>query len=519
MQKQIKSEKMKRLKYIIAFVSLVFLISACTKDFLEMNTNPNLPVDVPLANHLAGTLIDFDRGNMQISNGQITISTRYVAGRWGGAYDPDVSNTFSGFTSNGWGGYYTNLVDLNDIIEKATEQEAYNMLAAALTYKAEMTQIYTDRFGEMPYTEAAQASDGILRPKYDDQPSIYTAIINDLKTAADYFKAGHTDDIGSVDPLYAGDVSKWQKYCNSLRLRVAIRISNVDEATSKSIIEEVLGNPGDYPITESFRDAAEITYGGQGTDYSIGYWYWNNLLWHSGPTFYLIDMMEDNNDPRLDKICVPGEDGQHRGTTEIGRQPERTDSIPFMSYFNEGYYLVNNTTGPNIHLRHSETCFTLAEIYLRGLYGGNAQQAYEDGIYASMKELSIMGEATPQLIQSANPEITDDEIATYIANEAFASWGGSTDENLEKIWNQKWLAMCFMLNEPWAEMRRTDTPNWGIARGSYYDGHNRDPFRLPYPADEELMNSENSATYFERQYSGDYLWGAQMWWDKRTGVN
>ena len=76
---------------------------------------------------------------------------------------------------------------------------------------------------------------------------------------------------------------------------------------------------------ESFRDAAEVTYGGQGTDYGIGYWYWMNLLWHSGPTFYLIDMMEDNNDPRLDHICVPGEDGIHRGTTEIGRQPERAD--------------------------------------------------------------------------------------------------------------------------------------------------------------------------------------------------
>ena len=449
MQKQFKSEKMKRVKYIIAFVSLVFLISACTKDFLEMNTNPNLPVDVPLANHLAGTIIDFDRGNMQISNGQITISTRYVAGRWGAAYNPDVSNTFANFTSNGWGGYYTNLVDLNYIIERATEAEAYNMLAAALTCRAEMTQIYTDRFGEMPYTEAAKAAEGILRPKYDDQPSIYAAIINDLKTAADYFKAGHTDDIGSVDPLFAGDVSLWQKFCNSLRLRVAIRISNVDQTTAESIISEVLGNPSDYPITESFRDAAEVTYGGQGTDYTIGYWYWMNLLWHSGPTFYLIDMLEDNNDPRLDKICVPGEDGLHRGTTEIGRQPERADSIPFMSYFNEAYYLVNNTTGPNIHLRHSETCFTLAEIYLRGLYAGGeaaAQEAYEEGIYASMKELSIMGEASPQLIQSASPDITDDEIATYIANEAFASWGGQPRKNSKRYGTRSGLpcVLCVM---------------------------------------------------------------------------
>ena len=76
-----------------------------------------------------------------------------------------------------------------------------------------------------------------------------------------------------------------------------------------------------------------------------------------------------------------------------------------------------------------------------------------------------------------------------------------------------------MENEPWAEMRRTDVPEFGVAYGSAYDGHNRPPFRLPYPSDEELMNSENSAPYFEIQYANDYLWGGQMWWDTRTGVN
>lgn len=514
---------MKKLKYILPFVLLISVMTACTEDFLEMNTNPNLPTEVPLANHLAGTLIDFDRGNMQISDGSITISTRYVAGRWGAAYNPDVSNTFANMTSSGWGGYYTNLVDLNDIIEKATEAEAWNMVAAALTYRAEITQIYTDRYGEMPYSEAAKAAEGILRPAYDDQPFIYNEIISDLKTAADYFKAGHTDDIGSVDPFYNGDVNQWQKLCNSLRLRVAARISFVDEARATAIISEVLGNPADYPITETWEDAAEINYGGIGTNYGIGYWYWMNLLWHSGPTFYLVDMLEDNNDPRLERIIgkapEPGPEGEYNGTSEIGRSPDF--SIPEMSYFNENYYVVDNTTGPNIHLRHSEVCFNRAEFYVRGLYPGGdaaAQEAYEEGIYSSMKEMSIMVASDEEAPFYGASQIDDADIATYLT-EPFAAWGGTTEEKLEKIWNQKWLAMCFMQNEPWAEMRRTDTPNWGIARGSYYDGHNRDPFRLPYPADEELMNSENSKLYFERQYAGDYLWGAQLWWDTRTGVN
>ncbi len=514
---------MKKNIYSLLFVLLLFLVGACTKDFEEINTDPNLPVAVPLANHLAGTMISFDGSFMVISDGKITINTRYVGGRWGNAYDPDVSNTYGNMTSAGWGGYYTNLVDFNDIIAKATEAESFNMVAAALTCRAEITQIATDRWGDMPYSEACKAGEGILRPAYDSQESIYTAIINDLKMAADYFKAGHTDDIGSVDPLYSGDVSQWQKFCNSLRLRVAIRISNVDQAGATAIISEVLGNPTDYPITESWEDAAEITYGGIGTNYGIGYWYWNNLLWHSGPTYYLVDMLEDNNDPRLGRIIgeapEPGPEGLYNGTTEIGRDP--AFEIPEMSYFNENYYLVDNTTGPNIHLRHSEVCLVRAEMYLRGLASGGdgaAQAAYEDGIYSSMKEMSIMVQSDVDAPFYGATQIDDADITAYLA-EPFVAWSGTDQEKLEKILTQKWIAMCFMENEPWAELRRTDIPHFDIARGSYYDGHNSQPFRLPYPSDEELMNSENSASYFATQTAGDYLWGGQLWWDTRTGVN
>lgn len=502
---------MKKIKYILIFVSLIFVMSACTEDFVEMNTNPNLPVEVPLANHLAGAMISFDGGFMPISNNNIMLSVNYVGGRWGNPYPVDVSNTYQNWTSQGWGGYYTNLVDLNDIIAKATEAEAYNMAAAALTYRAEITQIATDYWGEMPYSEACKASEGILRPAYDDQQSIYNEIISDLKTAADYFKEGHTDPIGTVDPFYGGDEAKWQKLCNSLRLRVAARISNVDQDGATAIISEVLGNPADYPVMDNIDDRAEITYAGDAT-WQIGFWYWNNLLLHSGGGSRIVDMLKSYNDPRLERICEPAiSDGEYRGTSRIGRSQDF--QIEDISYFNRNYYVVNGTTGPNIHYRYSEVCFNKAEIFLRGLYDGGdaaAQAAYEDGVYASMKELSIMVDGSPQ--------IDDAAIATYLANPA-TSWSGTDQEKLEKIWNQKYIAMCFMQNEPWAEMRRTDVPLCLPELGSYYDGHKRGPFRLPYPSDEALMNSENSKEYFDRQVAGDYLWGAQLWWDTRAGVN
>jgi len=503
---------MKKIKYLYAllFVALILLVSACTEDFEEMNTNPNLPVSVPLANHFAGTLISFDGGFMPISDNNIMISVNYVGARTGNPYPVDVSNTYQSWTSQDWSGYYTNLIDLNDIIAKATEAKAFNMVAAALTFRAEITQIATDRWGEMPYSEACKAGEGILRPKYDDQPSIYKEIIKDLKTAADYFKAGHKDAIGTVDPFYKGDVKKWQKLCNSLRLRVAVRISFVDETTAKSIISEVLGNPADYPISVNIDDRAEVTYAGDNT-WQVAFWYWNNLLLHSGPGSRIVDMLKEYNDPRLERIAAPAiSDKQYRGTSRIGRSSKF--QINDISYFNTNYYVVNGTTGPNIHLRHSEVLFNKAEFFLRGLYAGGdaaAQKAYEDGVKSSMKELSIMFDKSPQ--------IADDVIATYLTNPLIA-WGGTTQEKLKKIWTQKYISMCFMQNEPWAEMRRTDVPLDLPEIGSYYAGHTRGPLRCPYPADEERMNSVNSKTYFERQKAGDYLWGKQLWWDTRTGV-
>jgi len=348
-----------------------------------------------------------------------------------------------------------------------------------------------------------------LRPAYDDQQSIYNEIISDLKTAADYFKEGHTDPIGTVDPFYGGDEAKWQKLCNSLRLRVAARISNVDQDGATAIISEVLGNPADYPVMNNIDDRAEITYAGDAT-WQIGFWYWNNLLLHSGGGSRIVDMLKAYDDPRLERICEPAiADGEYRGTSRIGRSPDF--EIEEISYFNRNYYLVNGTTGPNIHYRYSEVCFLKAEFFERGLYTGDALAEYEKGVTASMKELSIMVDGTPQ--------IEDAVIAAYLAAPTTAYSGADQQERLEKIWNQKYIAMCFMQNEPWAEMRRTDVPLCLPEIGSYYSGHNRGPFRCPYPADEELMNSENSAQYFERQYAGDYLWGGQLWWDTRTGVN
>jgi hypothetical protein len=226
---------------IILVLSLTLMVGACTSNFEETNTNPNSPTEVPVTNNLGGVIYNFGSGFMAPGNSAAQ-HANYVGSRLLLA-----TQTYQSIGEE-WAGYYAPLTNINSIITASELAGNTNMQAVAITFRAQMTHIATDYWRDMPYTEACKASEGNITPKYDTQEEIYTFIISDLKKAADLFKSGGTDAIGAGDILLNGDVQKWRKYCNSLRLRIAIRLSDVDKATSVAIIDEVLGSPTDYPV-------------------------------------------------------------------------------------------------------------------------------------------------------------------------------------------------------------------------------------------------------------------------------
>jgi hypothetical protein len=289
-----------------------------------------------------------------------------------------------------------------------------------------------------------------------------------------------------------------------LRLRVAIRLSNVDLATSTSIINEVLGSPADYPILESNADNIELTWPGT-SPWEEDYWYWWYCCHHDGAGKVVVDILNAFNDPRLPIWFVPATtDGKYRGSEKVGFVPPfiREDISDFNPVFVSGN---PNPTGGNEYgvsdgyFRYAEICFLKAEIFHRGIKTGNAKEEYEKGITASLQQYAV----------------ADAAIAPYLAT-AGVAWQGNADD-LKKIYTQKYLALFLMSNEAWAEARRTDVPVLPLAFNSAYPDHNRAPFRVPYPQSESALNSTNVKDYLGNVK--DYFWGQKMWWDVRTGVN
>jgi len=468
---------------IVFIISVVLLMGACTKNFEQINTNPNQPSVVPLSNHFGGVLLNFNSAYMQ-PGGQ---DPNYVGSRLAAA-----QNTYSSIGGE-WGAYYQALKNINKIIKDAKVAGNTNLQAAAITFRAQMTQVLTDRFRDLPYSDAIRAEEGDLTPTYDTQDAIYKAIIADLKAAADLFKTG-TGDLGAGDALNGGNVSKWRKYCNSLRLRVAMRISNVDLATSKNIISEVLGNPTDYPVLGSNTDNVEMIWPGT-SPWEDTFWYWWVLYHHEGAGKLLVDYLNSYNDPRLPIWFVPATtDKKYRGSERVGfSAPNVREDI---SDFNPTF--VNGTKGPDSYFRYAEICFLKAEMYQRGITVGDAKAEYYKGIEASMLQYRVSAGA----------------ITTYKTVKGVELESNAND--LNKIYIQKYISQFMMDNEAWAEGRRNDVPLFPVASGSLYSGHNRAPFRLPYPQSEQSLNATNVATFISN--IKDFYWGQQMWWDKRTGV-
>ena len=131
-----------------------------------------------------------------------------------------TNNTYGNKFSN----CYRRVVLLDDILALTEENadELKNIRWASRIFKEYLWLLNTDQFGDIPFTEANKVEDGQMKPKYDSQEIIYPAILENLKAIADEMAGGlGTDKIGEGDFLFNGDTKKWQKFCNSLRLRAA----------------------------------------------------------------------------------------------------------------------------------------------------------------------------------------------------------------------------------------------------------------------------------------------------------
>jgi len=474
----------------------VFLtVAGCTTDFDEMNTSPNSATVVPGTNVL---------GSSMITSVETLFGTRldcYYAGAYSGyigapdyEYRVDINNSM-------WRSMYTSMTYATDAIRLAVEEGNDNLYAAALTFRAYNAHKASDMWGDIPYTEAFQLEGGVLYPKYDSQETVYNTLLAELKTAADKFNTTGAA-IGVGDFMLKGDINKWMKFCNSLRLRVAIRMSSANEAAAKAVIQEVLGNPGKYPIMTTNSDNAYWHFPGVSPDQEI--WYESmgtvgNSPKQSGWRMQqpIIDALQNNNDPRLSVYADKNAYGKYSGH-RFGPS-DKSDTIN--NSFNKshiGDWFMNDPKSFVPYMNCAEVYFCQAEAYQRNLVSGDAKAAYEMGIRKSCEE---------------SGKITADAINTFLTQPEVV-WNGGTTTNLHKIALQKWISLFKQSIEGWAEARRTDVPLLTGVASDYASSHNRPPFRMAYADEEKSLNTNFPLNIVEK----DIFYGTQLWWDKRTGV-
>ncbi len=482
---------MKKLLYTIIAGSLILAGQSCTKKFEEINTDPNNPANVNATNILAyvientgSTLFDVwgDMNEPETYGGhlgkiQYIDEARYV-------FRP-------GTVQNTWRYTYVNLNNAQLVIEAAQAQGNTNLEAAAITFQAFLWQIATDTWRDIPFSDALKGDSGVLTPKYDKQEDIYPALLAKLKAAGDLFAQEAEGKLGEGDLLYGGDVAKWRKFCNSLRLRVAIRISKANAQLAKTNIEEVLGDPAKYPVFAGNEDNAFLEWTGaspyiepwasdaQGRD--------DHAV--SAP---MVTTLQTLNDPRLPVYAIPATaDNVFRGVA-IGP----AGNVPIANFSRIGDRFRYTDAGFTPFMRYSEVEFIIAEAANNGwTTGTTAKDAYDLGVLASLAENGITGAAA----------------TTYLAS-APVAWTG----DVTRLYTQKWISLFKNGHEAWAETRRTDVPNLPAAAGSPYAGHNRAPFRYPYPQNETTLNGGNSGQFVKEVT--DNFWGKKMYWDTRTGV-
>ena len=476
---------MKRFKLTIIFTFIAALVFvSCDKDFAEINTDPNNPTAIP--GHL---LLPSVVRQMQNTN-----YSAFVGGELAGwaqqlckvQYNDQQRYIFrqSVITST-WENYYAvGISDANAMYNLAVKEENNNLMGAALVLQAYGYSVLTDIYGNIPMSESMKADEGVFLPAYDSQEAVYNGILSLLDQAIALFGTGGAIDSTS-DILYGGNVGNWKKFATSLKFRSLMRISGKSSVGAEL---QALVSSGDLFTNNS--QEAKLVYLGSSPSANPLF----ETIVFGGRAEYkvnsvMVDLLVNNNDPRLPIYVEKNGDGEYRG------KPAGIEGLPSPEYNYDNVSAIGNfyvrPESPGYFISNAELQQLLAEAAQKGLIGGSAQEYYHKGIDASF---------------------TFNQLSPAIADAYKASNVGQLATNhelaLQQIGNEKWKAIYTQGVEAWTEQRRTGYPILSPA----IDGEiNEIPSRLTYPAIESSINKENYNAAVAAQ--GADLLTTKLWWD------
>ncbi|VTR31564.1 SusD/RagB family nutrient-binding outer membrane lipoprotein [Sphingobacterium thalpophilum] len=384
------------------------------------------------------------------------------------------------------------------------KQEIFLQAAKVVLYDEASKLI--DNFGDIPFSEAGSLplTSIAKKAKFDDQKELYYSFIDDLKALNTYFtSAKTTGDFSKFDILNSGNIDKWRRYTNSLRLRLLMRISNVDEGKARTEVLEMLNNPSTYPLVDGDANA---NYSPESTDILLQplRTYAESLrqALTEGNNQYASDYMLNKtmkpaNDPRIpvfyDKFGVT-KDGKFTPNKEYNAMPITFTENDILTNYQKYAVLdsatfFDNAKLPGIVGTASETNFAKAEAYLRWGNDNDAKAAYDLALKQSVTFYYYLNNLnTAAKKRETKP---DDAVINNFVNNSSVKYTGSSAAKLELILTQKWVHYGFLqAQHAWSEYRRTGYPKITVLTAGLAN-YSTPPTRFLYPTGEISYNSEN----------------------------
>lgn len=477
-------------KSIVAtlLVGLGLAAAACSDGLTDVNNDPNAPTAVP-AEFLLPSAIQAGVDNA-FSAGEMLQHSAIWAQQFAQIQYPDEEqgNVRASRMDAYWDGYYQGpLNDIQSVINIGIEENHVNAEGVGRIWKSWLFSMVTDLWGDVPYSQALQGMENTT-PTYDSQSDIYAGLLADLEAGAGLLNAG-AQDFGSGDILYANDFAKWKKFANSLRMRLAMRMSGVNPSGAQSAF------------------VAAYNAGGFTSNADNAFFYWSGAPYEN--PFYenwtgrddnsisrtMVQILKDLDDPRLALYAEPAaSDGEYRGHENGVDDLPQGQSLADISRIGD-FWRANGAATPTAIMTYSEVLFLQAEAAARGWISGDPEALYLAAIEANMNQYDGEG---------VGP--SDAEIAAYLANPDIA-YGGLDDIHL-----QKWISLYMNGHEAWANVRRTGVPARPVGAGLLAQLGSI-PVRFSYPADEQSLNAANLSAAMAAQGMSSPDLVTELWWD------
>jgi hypothetical protein len=471
------------MKKIFAFLMLALAFVGCTKDFEDDLIDKKNPVAVPAPMLFANAqrnLVD------QITTPNVNSGIfRLISQHWANTTYPEESRydlVSRNIPQNFWFTMYRDvLMDFREASKVIQADQALdatikaNQLALIEVMEVYSWSILVNTFGDIPYSEAFNPD--IIYPKYDDDAAIYADLFARLDAAIATLSnenAGNTS-FGGSDLIYGGNIARWLKFANSLKLKLGMTVADVDPQRAATAVSQAV----DAGVFTSSADNAVFRYLPAPPNVNP---VWSNLV-QSGrndfvPANTLVNKMNQLNDPRRSAYFT-----LHEGAY-VGGIYGNNNTWANFSKVNPA---ITAPDAPAIIMSYSEVEFFLAEAAARGFITGVPADHFKNAITASMQQWGVeAGQITAYLAQ---PEL----VADIAALATPGSGGTLTERQRQALGVQKWISLYERAFDAWTEFRRLDYPQLQAPDAQYRPVYNVVPVRYPYPATERTLNNANFA--------------------------